>query len=255
MRIAAQLFTLREFLKTPEDIAATLRRVREIGYRAVQVSAIGPIGDAELKSLADREGLVICATHIGYNDLVNRTDAVIEKHRLWNCRYVGLGSMPDEYRRSREGFSEFARQLNEIGRKLREAGLEFLYHNHDFEFVRFGDKSGMEILLEETDRGAVGFELDVHWLQAGGADPIEWIHRVAGRMKVVHLKDYVVSVERERRFAEIGEGNMNIKGILQACEETGVEWAPVEQDNCYGRDPFECLATSYRNLMKFGAQA
>ncbi|WP_274651312.1 sugar phosphate isomerase/epimerase family protein [Paenibacillus humicola] len=253
MKIAAQLYTLREFLKTPEDIAKSLRKVKEIGYNAVQVSGVGPIDPAALKEFADREQLEICATHIGYQELWNNPDAVIAQHKLWNCRYVGLGSMPGEYRGSKEGFLRFAKEASDVGRKLKEAGLTFIYHNHSFEFAKFDGQSGMELLLQETDPSAVDFELDVFWVQAGGGDPSAWIDKVKGRMKVVHLKDMVVTAEGQR-FAEVGEGNMNFRRILDACEAIGVEWAAVEQDNCYGRDPFEALAVSARNLKAMGAE-
>lgn len=253
MKVAAQLYTLREFLKTPEDIAQSLKKVKAIGYNAVQASGIGPIGDREFKELADREGLAIVATHVPYGDLRDNLDAVIEKHRIYDCKYVGLGGLPNDYRTSREGYSTFAKEASEIARKLKEAGLQFIYHNHDFEFVKFDGKTGMDILLEECDP-AVGFEIDVYWVQAGGADPIEWIHKVSGRMQVIHLKDMAVTFERKQRFAEVGEGNLNFRRILDACAETGVEWAPVEQDQCYDRDPFESLAISYKNLRELGAE-
>ncbi|WP_192700713.1 sugar phosphate isomerase/epimerase family protein [Paenibacillus sp. OAS669] len=252
LRIAAQLYTLREFLKTPEDIASTLKKVKEIGYNAVQVSGVGPIDNEALKELADREQLAICATHIGYQDLANNLDSVIQKHKLWGCQYVGLGGLPQEYRTSAQGYAEFAKIASEIGRKLKAAGLTFIYHNHSFEFAKFDGRTGMDILFEESDPSAFDFELDVYWVQAGGADPVEWIRKVNGRMKVVHLKDMAVMGDREQRFAEVGEGNMNFKSILTACNEIGVEWGAVEQDQCYGRNPLESLAISFNNLQKTG---
>ncbi|WP_246132394.1 sugar phosphate isomerase/epimerase family protein [Paenibacillus hemerocallicola] len=253
MKIAAQLYTLRDFLKTEEDIAATLQKVKDIGYNAVQVSGLGPIGDEALKTIADRVGVHICATHIPFADMVDKLDAVIAKHKLWNCKYVGIGGLPNEYRTSAEGYANFAKIASDVSRKLKEAGLQFVYHNHAFEFAKWDGKSGMDILFEQSDAGAFGFELDVHWVHAGGADAVGWIRKVNGRMQVVHLKDFTVTPSGERQFAEIGEGNMDFGAILQACEETGVEWGAVEQDNCYGRDPFESLAISARNLKALGA--
>ncbi|MDQ8733926.1 sugar phosphate isomerase/epimerase [Paenibacillus sp. LHD-38] len=182
-------------------------------------------------------------------------DAVIEKHKIWDCKYVGLGAMPLEYRNSKEGYLTFAKEATEIGRKLNQAGLRFFYHNHEFEFAKFNGKTGMEILMEEMDPDAVDFLIDLFWVQAGGADPIEWLHKLKGRMTLVHLKDYAVTSDRERRFAEVGVGNMNYPPILEACKSLGIEWAPVEQDNCYGRDPFESLAKSFNNLIELGAEA
>ncbi|MGG1639014.1 sugar phosphate isomerase/epimerase family protein [Paenibacillus sp. NRS-1760] len=254
MKVAAQLFTLRKHLQTPEDIAASLKKVSDIGYRAIQVSAIGEIGDQALREIADRNGLTICATHVPLDQLTDNLDAVIAKHKAWDCKYVGLGSMPPQYRNSADGYIAFAKEASEIGMKLADAGLKFIYHNHNFEYVKFGGRSGMDILMEESDTKSLDFELDVYWVQAGGADPVEWIRKVDGRMKVVHFKDMVISPEREQRFAEVGEGNMNFAAIIEACRGIGVEWAVVEQDNCYDQDPFECLATSLNNLKAMGLE-
>ncbi|SDM82244.1 Sugar phosphate isomerase/epimerase [Paenibacillus sp. yr247] len=255
MRIAAQLYTIRDFLKTPEDISISMRKIKQIGYKAIQVSGIGPIGDAELKEITEREQLTICATHVPYTDLIHKLDDVIKKHEIWDCKYVGLGAMPPEYRSSKEGYLTFAKEASEIGRKLKQAGLQFVYHNHEFEFAKFDGKMGMDILMEETDSDDFHLLMDLFWVQAGGADPIEWINKVKGRMKVVHLKDFAITSNRERRFAEIGEGNMNYSRILEACHHIDVEWAAVEQDDCYGRDPFESLTISFNNLIKLGAEA
>ncbi|MDP2789045.1 MAG: sugar phosphate isomerase/epimerase, partial [bacterium] len=92
--VAAQLYTLRDFLKTPEDIGKTLKRVKTIGYNAVQSSGIGPVKPQVFKQLADEAGVKICATHISYDRLKNDLEAVIQDHKTWDCRYVGLGSMP-----------------------------------------------------------------------------------------------------------------------------------------------------------------
>ncbi|MBW7460304.1 sugar phosphate isomerase/epimerase, partial [Paenibacillus sepulcri] len=121
-----------------------------------------------------------------------------------------------------------------------------IYHNHKFEFEKFEGKPGLEWLLDASDAAHVGFELDTYWVQAGGADPVKWVRKVEGRMKVVHLKDMAI-VDDTQVFAEIGEGNMDWPAVIEACRETGVEWYVVEQDKCPG-DPFESLAVSYRTL-------
>ena len=256
-QIAAQLFTIRDYTKTREDFAASMARIREIGYRAVQVSQIGDIADADVKRIADDNGLTICNTHASVELLLGDPDAVIRQYALWDCRHVAIGGMPLEYRESEDGFRRFAEIANGIGETLAAAGLTFSYHNHSFEFVRFGALSGLELFFDETDPRYVQAELDTYWLQHGGADPVAWIDRMAGRMPVVHLKDMVIlpsPVEGERpqqAMAEVGEGNMNFKGILEACQRIGVEWYAVEQDICQ-RDPFDSLAISYRNLRAMG---
>ncbi|OWR30582.1 xylose isomerase [Saccharibacillus sp. O23] len=241
--IAAQMYTFREQAQTEEGLASTFENLKRIGYDAVQVSGIGPIDPRKVKELAIRSDLTICATHIPYDRLKNELNAVAEQHKLWDCRYVGLGIAPDQYRTSAEGWRTFAREASEIARRLKQDhGLQFVYHNHHFEFEKFDGKTAMDILLEESDPDAFGFELDMYWVQAGGGDPAQWAHKVEGRMQVVHLKDMEI-VGGQAVFAEVGHGNMNYASIIEACRATGVEWYVVEQDVCR-RDPFESVKMS-----------
>lgn len=252
MKIAAQMYTVREHLKTQKEIAVSLRRIKEIGYNAVQASGLGPIDAKQFKSLADDQGLTICATHVPYIELQNDLKTVIETHQMWDCTYVGIGSMPEVYRGGKEGYQQFAAEASTIARELNREGLQLVYHNHNFEYAKYGDTLGMDMLLNEFD-SAVQFELDVYWAQAGGADPVAWIRKLAGRMKVVHLKDMAVTPAREQLFAEVGEGNMNWPSIIDACNETGIEWGAVEQDSGFD-NPFDSLALSLRNLRSMAVE-
>jgi sugar phosphate isomerase/epimerase len=250
--LAAQLYTVREFTQTAAGLAESLKKVRDAGYTAVQISAIGPIPDAEVKAMVDDLGLTICNTHVRPSSaLWDDIDAVIEQHRVWDCKHVALGSMPREYREEGEaGFKRFAEEANQIGEKLHAAGLTFSYHNHSFEFARFGKRTGLDIIYEESDPRYLQAEIDTYWVQHGGGDPADWVRRMKDRMPVVHLKDMVI-VEGEQAMAEIGEGNLNWPAILQACQEARVEWYAVEQDICQ-RDPFESLRISCENLRAMG---
>ena len=249
--LAAQLYTVREFTQTAVDLAATLQKVREIGYTAVQVSAIGAIADADVRRMADDNGLAICNTHVKFEELVGNLTAVVDQHHLWNCRHVALGSMPAHYREAGEhGYHRFAADASKIGEQLHAAGLSFSYHNHSFEFVRFGQRTGLDIIYEESDPRYVQAEIDTYWVQHGGGDPAAWCRRMQNRMPVVHLKDMVM-MSGTQTMAEVGEGNLNWPAILAACAEAGVEWYAVEQDICQ-RDPFESLRISFENLRGMG---
>ncbi len=254
-QIAAQLYTIRDHIKTRPDFEASMKKIRAIGYEAVQTSALGDISDADVKGITEDNGLTICNTHVAFADLLKDIDAVIAQHRLWDCRHVAIGSMPPEFRAGEAGFRRFAEIANRIGEQLARADLTFSYHNHSFEFVQFGGRTGLELLLEETDPRYLQAELDTYWVQHGGGDPVAWIERVTGRMPVAHLKDMVMLPSEDGRgqqmFAEVGAGNMNFPAILAACARAGVEWYAVEQDLCQG-DPFDSLAISYRNLRALG---
>jgi len=130
-------------------------------------------------------------------------------------------------------------------------GLSVGYHNHSFELEKFGAKTGLAILFDESD-AALTAEIDTYWIQHGGGNPGAWIRRVAGRSPLVHLKDMVIA-EGKPVMAEVGEGNLDWPDILAACREAGVEWYIVEQDHCR-RDPFDSLAMSLQNLREMGIE-
>lgn len=246
--IAAQLYTLRDYLTTPEDIASTLRRVKKIGYDAVQLSGLGTIATAELAKILREEGLTPVITHIGYTRLANELPAVIEEHRLLGCKHAAIGAMPPQWW-NHDGFIEFARFGSQVAQAMSAAGISFSYHNHSFEFEKFAGKTGMELLFEHASP-LLKAEIDTYWVQHGGANPASWIKKLTGRIIVVHLKDMAV-INNEQVMAEVGEGNLEWPAILAACTQAGVEWYAVEQDICY-RDPFESLAISLRNLQQMG---
>lgn len=249
-RIVAQMYTLREFTKTPEDIIQTLKKVKAMGYDAVQLSALGPIETPRLAQACQEIGLAVAATHEGYASIRDNMEATVAKHKALQCEYVAIGGIPSEYRNG-EGYSRFAREASEVAKKLKAQGLIFGYHNHSFELEKFGDRTGLEILYSESDK-AMTAEIDTYWIQHGGGDPAAWIKRVADRMPLVHLKDMTMKGGTQI-MAEVGEGNLNWPAILQACKEAGTVWYIVEQDTCQ-RDPFESLAISLRNLKKMGLE-
>jgi sugar phosphate isomerase/epimerase len=247
--IAATLYTVRQFTQTKAELASTLKKVKSIGYDAVQLSALGPIDTKELKNMLDGEGLTVAATHTDYRLLRDEPQKVIDEHQLLGCKYVAIGSIPAEYRHE-EGYHQFAREASEVAGRLRESRLVFGYHNHSFELEKFGERTALGILYAESDPELFTSEIDTYWIQHGGGDPALWIRSLKGRAPLVHLKDMTVK-DGQPIFAEVGEGNLNWPYILDACREAGVLWYIVEQDICQ-RDPFESLALSLRNLKAMG---
>ena len=248
--IAAQLYTLREFCKTPADIAVTFKKVRAIGYEAVQASGLGPIPPQELRKIADGEGLAIIATHVAFEPLLNETPRMIEEHRILGCPNVAIGGMPRDNQLSAEGVAAFAKNADIVGARLREAGLTFSYHNHSWEFEKFNGRLIMDMIYDDTKPENVMAELDTYWVQHGGGDPAAWIEKLGRRSVLLHLKDMTV-VKRTPIYAEIGEGNINWARVLKAAKAAKMKWYIVEQDTCQ-RDPFESLAISLKNLKAMG---
>ncbi len=249
--IAAQMYTLREFLKTPADIAKTLAKVKAIGYEAVQISGFGPCAPSEIAKMLEGEGLICASSHTSLQRLEEELDGFIEEHHLWGCGHTAVAYMPEEFHNP-DGILAFSAQMDEIGKALADAGIVLAYHNHNFEFAKADGKTWLEILYENTNPQYVKVEIDTYWVQAGGGDPAEWIRKYAGRLPLLHVKDMIIGSDNQQRFAEIGEGNLNWLAILAAAKDAGVKWYCVEQDDCYGRDPFESLKISLDNLRGMG---
>jgi sugar phosphate isomerase/epimerase len=248
--IAAQLYTLREFTKTPVDITKTLSRVKKMGYHAVQCSALGPIDPAELAKILRNEGLSNVATHVPIDRLEKEPQKVIDEHKLWNCKYTAVGGFfPKEA--TTQTWLEFADRYNAIARKFAGSGLAIGYHNHSHELSHYDGKPALKILIEKLAPD-IWFEIDTYWITHGGGDPAAWISSLKGRIPCVHLKDMLIKLDRMQYMAEVGEGNLNWPAILSACKTAGVEHLLVEQDICY-RDPFESLEISLKNLQSMGA--
>ena len=249
--VAAQLYTLRDFTKNPADFAKALKRVREIGYTAVQCSGHGPIDAKELARILKGEGLACCATHIGLDRLRDHSQEVIDDHHLWSCRYAAIGGYFPKEQLKRPMFEQFAADFNAVAKKYAGSGLTIGYHNHSHEFINVGGVTPMQILFDKLSK-ELWFEIDTYWVTHGGGDPCQWITKASGRIPCVHFKDMVMSQDHQQHMAEIGEGNLNWPGIIKAAKAAGTEYFIVEQDDCYGKDPFDCLATSLRNLKAMG---
>lgn len=248
-QLAAQMYTLREFAKTPKDLAETLKKVKAIGYDAVQISGVCAIPYTDLHKLLTDSGLICCATHIGFEAMRDNPAQVIQDHYEIQCKYAAIGGLPGNYRNA-EGYAKFAKEATEVGKRLAEGGLHFGYHNHSFELEKYNGRTGLATIYEDSDPRYVKAEIDTYWVQHGGGDPAAWIEKLKGRIPLIHLKDMTVR-NGNPIMAEIGEGNLNWKAIIAACKSAGVEWYIVEQDTCE-RDPFESLAISLKNLHAMG---
>jgi sugar phosphate isomerase/epimerase len=246
-QIGAQLYTCRDLLKTPKDIAATLRRVREVGYRAVQLSGLGPIPEDELNAILDGEGLVCCATHEPSQEILDDPQAVIGRLQKLRCNLTAYPYPAGTDLGDEQAVSTLIRRLDAAGAALAAAGITLCYHNHSLEFRKLGGRIILERIYEETDPAHLQGEPDTYWIQHGGGDNVAWCERLAGRLPVIHLKDYTIDSENNPAYCEVGLGNLHFGNILAAAERAGCQWYVVEQDVCPG-DPVESLAVSFRHL-------
>ncbi len=241
-QVAAQLYTLRNQCKTEADIAQSLEKVAKIGYESVQVSGLGPISEEKLVQICRDNGLSICATHESLASLLDTPDQIIERLQKLGCKHTALGFPSGVDLGSQEGVATYCQQIDGAAQKFVAAGLTLSHHNHHQEFRKLTGKPVLQIVLENTRH--LTMEVDTYWVQYGGANSESFVKLCAGRLPLLHLKDYAVSAENQPYFAEIGQGNLEFPAIIAAAEKGGCEWFIVEQDTTPG-DPFDSLKISF----------
>lgn len=255
-KLAAQLFTVREFTHTARGLAGTLAKVSRIGYPAVQMSSIGAMSGVspqvtakDARAMLDDNNLRCIATHRSWDDLRHKTDDAIAFHHALGCDYAAIGGIGSYGERGEAGYRQFVADALPVIARLKEAGIRFGYHNHDFEFARIGGsrRTLYDILIEEGGPDLM-LEVDVYWAAHAGLNPERLIERCAGRVPVIHVKDKEVA-DGVPVMAPVGEGNLDWTHLLPACQAAGVEWYAVEQDTCR-RDPFDCLRASFEYLSR-----
>lgn len=246
-RIGAQYWTLRDYCQTLEDFDATCKKVREMGYKTVQLSGIGDFTAEEIKEVLDKHDLIPVCTHRSFKSYLENLDEVIKFHKTIGCKVCGIGELPDydvnDAVLTIERLEEFGRDFTPVCEKLKESGLVFGYHNHAYEFAKIDGKRIFDIIFESVKSDNFKLILDVYWLAYAGINPAKFIRENKGKIACVHFKDLIIDV-REQKYAEIGEGNLDWDDIIAACEEADIEWALVEQDECDG-NPFDSLKISY----------
>ncbi|WML27973.1 sugar phosphate isomerase/epimerase [Neobacillus sp. OS1-33] len=264
-----------------EELGAyeTMRKVSELGYHAVEISQIPmtPENVAEIKRASEDFDIKIAALSAAVElmlpgmpgeTLTNDFEKIVNDCKTLDCNFLRIGMMPLMAMGNKDQIMEFIAKAEEMAHRLAEYGIELYYHTHHLEFQKFDGEYLLDIIKNNTTK--LGFELDVHWIQRAGVNPVEFVKGYTGRISLLHLKDYRIGqmdlsdvdfkdmakffdiFTNTIEFAELGEGNLDIKSIMEAGLESGAQYFLVEQDDTYGRDPFECLEISANHLRKLG---
>ncbi|HEX8524394.1 MAG TPA: sugar phosphate isomerase/epimerase [Tepidisphaeraceae bacterium] len=252
MKLSIQLYTVRDL--TAKDFPGTMKKLAGIGYRAVELAGYGNLKTAqEAKAALDEAGLKVSGAHAPIDQLETKLDQILAEATELGHTNIICPWMPEERRKTAEDWKKAAKSLEKIGYECHQKGFQLCYHNHSFEFQKFEGKRGFDILFENCDANMVKCELDVYWVQHGGEDPVKLINRMGERIHLMHLKD--MAKGPEKKFAPVGTGIIDFKGILEAGTKAQTQWGCVEQDNSYGADPLEAVKTSFENLTKLGLSA
>ncbi|MCZ7646512.1 MAG: sugar phosphate isomerase/epimerase [Planctomycetota bacterium] len=238
--IALQLYTLRE--KAKEGFPQVLKTVAEIGYVGVELAGLYGHPAKDVKKMCGDLGLTVCSTHSPIFDPA-QTDAVVEQANLFGYRYVVGGFGADQFA-SPATIQEAAAKVNDAVERFSKRGLKVGIHNHWWEY----DAPNKGDLLLELCPGAFP-QLDIYWIQTGGADPVKYIQKYADRAYLLHVKDG--PCEQKLAMTAVGKGKVNIKGSLEAAEKAATEWYIVEIDRTDG-DMVQAVRDSYTYLIKNG---
>ena len=266
--VAVQVYSVRDDAKA--DIRGTLEQIKKMGYDGVEFAQMHGSTPEELKALCEEFGLVPVSAHVPYAALMADLKGTVAQYASIGCQYIAIPYLGEAERPGGENFAQVIENIKMIGKEVRAQGMQLLYHNHDFEFIKMDGKYGLDVLYESTCPQCLQTELDTCWVNVGGENPSEYLMKYAGRSPVVHLKDFygeksedmyeLIGIEKKKpvrpsnfEFRPIGSGLQDIPAILKAAEAAGAKWLVVEQDNpSMGLTPMECIAKSKEYLSTLG---
>jgi sugar phosphate isomerase/epimerase len=241
--IAVQLYTLRHLEEPFDDMLAD---VAAIGYAGVETVDNHGLTADEMRAILDRHQLQVVSSHVGMAALEDKFDEVIAFNRAVDNQMLVIPWLPLPLRpRNAAGWQAIGARLDRLGRRCQDAGMALSYHNHDFEMARYDGKLAIEWILDSVEPERLGFEPDLAWIVAGGADPLALLNQYAGRCPRVHAKDLARPGEsdNEKGLADVGYGRLDWDALLPAIENAGAEWLIVEHD--LPTDPLASIRRSY----------
>ncbi len=260
--IAIQLYSVRDDME--KDFEGTIKKVKELGYEGVEFAGLFGKTGVEVKAICDEIGVIPVSAHVPYYDMLENPEAVLKDYKDMGCKYVAVPYLTEECRPGTDGWSATVDGIRKIGEAAKKMGIQLLYHNHDFEFLKIDGEYALDILYNTIPADLLATEVDTCWVNVGGENPAEYVLKYTGRAPVVHLKDFsgskgngplykLIGIEEEEtakaentfEFRPVGYGKQDFPAIIAASEKAGAEWVVVEQDDAsMGKTPMECAEMS-----------
>jgi sugar phosphate isomerase/epimerase len=253
-KVGVQLYTVRDLVK--EDFEGTIAKVAQVGYKEVEFAGYFGRTAQQVKEVLQKNGLTAPSTHVQYDELDEKFPSVIEFSKAVGMDYIICPWIPEELRKSPDIWKQAAEKFNKCGEQTKQAGIQFGYHNHWFEFLPTNGKLPYDELLKDCDAKLVKMEMDLCWIIAAGGDPLKYFGRYPGRFPLVHVKDLktkpnVTSGGAQNYgdtvdLTEVGSGIIDWKKIFAQSDKAGIKHYIVEHD--HPKQPIESITKSYQYL-------
>lgn len=269
--VAVQLYSVRDEMEA--DFYGTLEKMKALGYDGVEFAGLFGEKPAKIKEFCEKKGIVPISAHVPYYDMLADPDAVMKDYAEIGCKYIAVPYLTEECRPGTDGFEATVAGIRKIAETSKKYGIQLLYHNHDFEFIKLGGEYALDVLYSSIPADLLQTEIDTCWVKVGGEDPAGYILKYSGRSPVVHLKDYKMSGEKGGRlykligiedgedeeeensfsFMPVGYGCQDMPAILDASVKAGASWVVVEQDEpAKGDTRLKSVELSREYLRKLG---
>lgn len=247
MGIGLQMYTVRE--NTAKDFKGTLREVAAMGYEGVEFAGYGDLPAEELRDLLQELNLTAIGSHVGYHKLLNDLEGEITYLKTIGAKYAIVPHLAGEDRDSEAKWLEVFANFRRFGEAMKKEGLVFAYHNHAFEFEdKIDGQFVFDAMYEQVPAEFLQVEMDLGWVQYAGQQPLEYVAKYAGRLPLLHLKDFRKGKPGEKiDTVELGQGDLALLDVIEAGSKADVEWIIVEQDTC-ANPPLQSVDTSMRWL-------
>lgn len=270
MKIGLQVYSIRD--DAANDFAAAMKKVKDMGYDGVELAGTYGLSAAEIKKVLADVGLEVISAHIPLDDMEKDPDGIFAFYEEIGCRYAAIPWLAAERRPGTDRFEETVALIRMIGAKAKAHGIQLLYHNHDFEFVKVDGEYALDMLYRVVEPEYLATEIDTCWVKFAGENPAAYVRKYKGRAPIVHLKDFFMESDADKdgvyeligvdkkannhstfELRCVGHGKQSFPDIIEAAEEAGATWLIVEQDRpSQGLTPMECADISRKYLKSIG---
>ncbi|MCM8764296.1 MAG: sugar phosphate isomerase/epimerase [Candidatus Omnitrophica bacterium] len=253
MKIAIQLYTIREFNSGVGDFSKAIKKLSDIGYRYVETAGLANLSPEQFKKIMDDNGLKVCSSHTGLDRILKEPEAIASEQTKLNAFCCNI-SWPGSQSHDMAAIKKIAEKIEEAARTLKTHGITLGYHNHGIEFAKCNGKTWLEIIMESASKEILTAQIDTYWVQYGGGDPALWITKYANRLNSIHFKDMGMTTDNKQAMVPVGTGNLNWQKILTAAKRSTAKYAIAEMDFCPLHPLWDAIKISFENMKNWALE-